>query len=179
MALRDSARIALCVLAFAAASVAAAGSVDAESKAALKKLYAKQPAAKTLAAKAHAILVFPSIYKAGLMVGAQVGDGTLIDRNGKALGHYRSLAGSYGYQAGAQKFGYALFFMNKAALKYLDQSDGWEIGVGPSVVVVDEGMGKTITSTTLSQDVYAFIFDQGGLMAGAGIQGSKITKLSK
>jgi lipid-binding SYLF domain-containing protein len=77
-----------------------------------------------------------------------------------------------------QVFGYALFFMNDAALAYLDQSHGWEIGVGPSVVVVDEGMGKAITSTTLTHDVYAFIFDQKGLMAGLGIQGSKITKLS-
>ena len=69
--------------------------------------------------------------------------------------------------------------MNDGALKYLDKSEGFEIGVGPSIVVVDEGMGKSITSTTLTQDVYAFIFDQKGLMAGLGIQGSKITKISK
>ena len=65
-----------------------------------------------------------------------------------------------------------------AALDYLDKSNGWEIGVGPSIVVVDAGMGKSLTSTTITQDVYAFIFDQKGLMAGIGIQGSKITKLS-
>jgi lipid-binding SYLF domain-containing protein len=85
---------------------------------------------------------------------------------------------SYGLQAGVQVFGYALFFMNDTALAYLGQSDGWEIGVGPSVVVVDKGMGKSLTSTTLTHDVYAFIFNQKRLMAGLGIQGSKITKLS-
>jgi len=58
------------------------------------------------------------------------------------------------------------------------KSDGWEIGVGPSVVVVDQGKAKTMTSTTLRDDVYAFIFGQKGLMAGLGIQGSKITKTS-
>jgi lipid-binding SYLF domain-containing protein len=81
-------------------------------------------------------------------------------------------------QAGVQKFGYALFLMNDKALTYLDKSDGWEIGVGPSIVVVDQGKAKTMTSTTLRDDVYAFIFSQKGLMAGLGIQGSKITKTS-
>ena len=60
----------------------------------------------------------------------------------------------------------------------MHKSDGWEIGVGPSVVVVDQGKAKTMTSTTLRDDVYAFIFGQKGLMAGLGIQGSKITKTS-
>jgi lipid-binding SYLF domain-containing protein len=86
------------------------------------------------------------------------------------------VAGSYGLQAGVQKFGYALFLMNDKALAYLDNSDGWEIGVGPSIVIVDQGKAKTMTSTTLRDDVYAFIFSQKGLMAGLGIQGSKITK---
>ena len=82
-------------------------------------------------------------------------------------------------QARVQVFGYALFFMNDAALAYLGKSGGFEIGVGPSIVVVDAGMGKSMTSTTITQDVYALIFDQKGLMARAGVQGSKITKLSR
>ncbi len=74
---------------------------------------------------------------------------------------------------------YALFLMNDQTLQYLDRSDGWEIGVGPSIVVLDKGKGKSVTSTTLTKDVYAFIFNQKGLMAGVGIQGSKITKVSQ
>jgi lipid-binding SYLF domain-containing protein len=69
--------------------------------------------------------------------------------------------------------------MNDGALEYLDSSAGFELGVGPSIVVVDADMGKSITSTTITQDIYAFIFDQKGLMAGLGIQGSKITRISK
>jgi lipid-binding SYLF domain-containing protein len=69
--------------------------------------------------------------------------------------------------------------MNNDALAYLDRSGGWEIGVGPRIVVVDQGVGKSLTSTTITQDVYAFIFDQKGLMGGIGVQGSKITKISK
>ena len=116
--------------------------------------------------------------KAGFMFGGQIGEGVLF-RGSKAVAYYNSVAASYGFQAGAQRFGYALFFMNEKALEYLDQSGGFELGVGPSIVVVDEGMGKSMTSTTLTQDVYAFIFDQQGLMAGLGIQGSKITRISK
>ena len=49
--------------------------------------------------------------------------------------------------------------------------------MGPSVVV-DEGMGKALTTVTATHDVYAFIFGQQGLMAGFGVQGNKISKLS-
>ena len=145
---------------------------------ALKSLYANNSAARLLGSKAKAILVFPSIVKAGFMFGGQIGEGVLL-KNGQPAGYYNSVAASYGLQAGVQVFGYALFFMNSDALNYLDNSDGWEVGVGPSIVVVDKGMGKSMTSTTITQDVYAFIFDQKGLMGGLGIQGSKITRISK
>jgi lipid-binding SYLF domain-containing protein len=151
--------------------------LDRSAVEALKTLTASDSAAQLLARHAKAVLVFPNIVKAGFLFGGQMGDGVLM-QNGRPVGYYNSVAASYGLQAGVQVFGYALFFMNDAALAYLDQSDGWELGVGPSVVVVDKGMGKSITSTTLTHDVYAFIFDQKGLMAGLGLQGSKITKLS-
>jgi lipid-binding SYLF domain-containing protein len=172
------ARVAMCVLAFAALH-AQAETTDAECKAALQRLYKLQPSAKLLGKKAAAVLVFPSILKGGLMVGGAVGNGALINSKGKVIGHYNSSAASYGLQAGIQSYGYALFFMNKKSLEYLDKSEGFEVGVGPSIVVVDEGMGKSMTSSTVTQDIYAYIFGQKGLMAGMGIQGSKITKYKK
>jgi lipid-binding SYLF domain-containing protein len=81
-------------------------------------------------------------------------------------------------QAGVQSFGYALFFMDQDALNYLDNSSGWEIGVGPSIVIVDAGVAKTLTTTTAKDNVYAYIFNQKGLMAGLGLQGSKITRIT-
>jgi lipid-binding SYLF domain-containing protein len=152
--------------------------LDRDATRALKSLYAGSDAARLLRKNAKAVLVFPNIVKAGFMIGGQIGEGVL-EKNGKPAGYYNSVAASYGLQAGVQRFGYALFFMNDKALKYLDSSGGWELGVGPSIVVVDKGAGKSMTSTTLTQDVYAFIFDQKGLMGGLGIQGSKITKISK
>ena len=153
-----------------------AAKLNRDSRAALKKLHARVPLAKTLAPKAYAILVFPEVTKAGLMIGGQYGEGALF-RKGKTIGYYSTAGASYGLQAGVQQFGYAMFFMNSKALKALNSSDGFEIGVGPSVVVVDEGMAKQTTTKTLDDDVYAFVFAQSGLMAGLGLQGNKISKV--
>ena len=175
-------------LIFAAASVLATtalpasaqgrAALDADAKRAYTKLVSTVPAAQSVDKKAVAVLVFPKIIKAGLMVGGQAGDGVLL-RGGKPAGYYNTAGVSYGLQAGAQEFGYAMFFMNEKALAALSEASGFEVGVGPSVVVVDQGMGKSATSITMKDDVYAFIFSQQGLMAGVGLQGNKITKLAK
>ena len=148
-----------------------------ESQAALKQLYAAAPLAKELGPKAHAILVFPKVTKAGLGIGGQYGEGALL-KGGKAVAYYKTTGASFGLQAGGQRYGYAMIFMNAKALEQLDNANGFEVGVGPSVVLVDEGMAKTATTTTLKDDIYAFVFGQKGLMAGLGIQGNKITKIT-
>jgi lipid-binding SYLF domain-containing protein len=154
-----------------------AAEIDRDVDYALQSLLESNPAAKKLASKARGILVFPSIVKAGFMVGAQYGRGGALRVRGRTAGYYNSVAASYGFQAGVQSFGYALFFMNDAAMSYLNRSEGWEIGVGPSIVIVDAGKAKTLTTTTAKDNIYAFIFDQKGLMAGMGLQGSKITRI--
>ena len=150
--------------------------LDQAAATALSRLVASNPSARALNEKALAVLVFPRIVKAGFLIGGSFGEGAMRQR-GRTIGYYHSAAASYGLQAGVQWFGYALFFMNAAALKYLDESQGFEIGTGPSVVVIDQGAARKLSSTTLTQDVYAMIFGQNGLMAGIGIEGSKITKI--
>jgi lipid-binding SYLF domain-containing protein len=164
---------------FCAASALAASAKEIDTKAtqALTMLYKNQPGAKALADKAKAVLIFPSVVKGGFIVAGQFGDGALRKR-GKTVAYYRSLSASYGFQAGAQSFGYVLFFMDEESLNYLDQSDGWELGTGPSLVMLDKGFGKNLSTTTLQNGVYAIIFDQKGLMGGIGIQGSKITRIN-
>ena len=157
---------------------ASAAEINREAAAALRTLYAGTPAAKELGAKAKAILVFPSIIKAGFIVGGQYGEGALR-KGDKTVAYYNTVAASYGLQVGAQKFGYALFFMSESAMKYLDKSDGWEIGSGPSIVILDEGTARALTTTTTKSEVYAFFFSQKGLMGGLGLQGSKISKINK
>ena len=152
-----------------------AAELDHEARKALHVLYAKNPKARLVGNEASAVLIFPHIVKAGFIFGGQRGDGVLI-RNGVTEGYYNTSAASWGLQAGAQEFAYALFFMNRKSLNYLRQSDGWEIGVGPSIVIVDEGVAKSLSSTTLQKDIYAFFFRQRGLMAGLGLQVTKITQ---
>jgi lipid-binding SYLF domain-containing protein len=164
--------------AMAAAVLAASKSqIDRDASASLDKLYKHTPGAKALADKAVAVLVFPSIVKGGFIIAGQFGDGALR-KNGKTVAYYRSLAGSYGFQAGVQAYGYVLFFMDDASVQYLDNTAGFELGTGPSLVVLDAGFGKALSTTTLQKGIYAFIFDQKGLMGGVGIQGSKITKIN-
>jgi lipid-binding SYLF domain-containing protein len=161
-----------------AAQAATAAEIRRDATAVLKKLYARTPKAKELADKAKGVLIFPSIVKAGFMVGGLFGDGVLF-KDGKAVAYYNTVAASYGFQAGVQKYGYAMLLMNDAALQYLDKSDGWELGTGPSIVVVDQGAAGGLSTSTARDDVYAFIFDQKGLMGGLGLQGTKITKIEK
>jgi lipid-binding SYLF domain-containing protein len=159
-------------------SAATAAELNREAQAALNSLYAKHPGAKAIGKDAVAVLVFPSVVKAGLGVGGQFGEGVLF-RGGKATAYYNTAGASVGLQAGAQKYGYAMFFLSEETLKYLDKSEGFEVGVGPSVVVADQGLAKSTTTTTAKDKVYAFIFDQQGAMAALGIQGNKITKIKK
>jgi len=161
------------------AVAASAAEIDKMVDAALVKLYDKSPAAKKQAASAKAILVFPDVVKGGLMIGAAHGNGALREQGGsKTVGYYSTFEGSYGLQAGVQTFGYALFFMDDEALEYLKKSEGWEIGVGPSITVVDKGMAGSLTTTTGKDKIYAFFFDQKGLMGGLGLKGGKITQIT-
>jgi lipid-binding SYLF domain-containing protein len=128
-----------------------------------------------LAKSAKGILIFPGVVKAGFIGGAQYGVGALRKR-GRTAGYYNLVAGSYGLQAGVQSFNYAMLFMKDSAMDYLYTDAGLEIGVGPSIVIVDEGVARSLTTTTAKDDVYAFIYGQKGLMGGLGIQGSKITR---
>jgi lipid-binding SYLF domain-containing protein len=153
-----------------------AAELTSESQTALQTLTAGVPLAKELGTKAEAILVFPKVTKAGFGIGGQYGEGTLL-KNGTATAYYKTTGASVGLQVGGQQYGYAMFFMNTKALDQLNNANGFEVGVGPSVVVVDEGMAKTTTTKTLKDDVYAFVFGQKGLMAGLGLQGNKITQI--
>jgi lipid-binding SYLF domain-containing protein len=142
---------------------------ERDARNALHELYKAVPHARTLGSRASAILVFPDMLKAGLLVGGAGGNGVLFSRDGHVLGHYNSSALSYGLQAGAQNFSEALFLMTPNARKYLDRSEGWSIGAEPNIVVADAGIAHDYSSTTVRPDVYSLVFAQSGLMAGIGV----------
>ena len=159
------------------ALAASAEELHAQADQALATLYKNNAVADTISKKAKAVLVFPNIIKAGLVFGGSYGEGVLI-KGPQSRSYYNSVSASFGWQAGAQSFGYAVFLMTDSAVKYLEDSQGWEIGVGPTLVIVDEGIAKNLSSTSLKDDAYAVIFDQQGLMASLSIEGTKISRIN-
>ncbi len=160
------------------ATAATAEDLNKDADQALQTLYKSNSTAEALSKKAHAVLVFPKIIKAGLVFGGSYGEGVLKKGSDYAC-YYNSVSASWGWQAGAESYGYVVFLMSNKAVKYLDQSKGWEFGTGPTVVVVNEGLAKNLSTSTLKDDAYAFIFDQQGLMASLSIEGTKISRIKR
>jgi lipid-binding SYLF domain-containing protein len=157
------------------ARAASAAELNASAWAALQRLYATSPKARELGARSRAVLVFPKITKGGFVIGGGGGDGVLYVNN-RPAGYYRVAGASIGFQAGVQSSSYAMFFVTQSALDYVRKADGWSIGSGPTLTVVDSGLAATLNTTTLSQDIYTMSFGQKGLMAGIDLGGSKISR---
>ena len=148
----------------------------ARARQSLRELESQSSAARRTSKQAHAVLVFPSILKAGFVFGAETGDGVLFE-GGRVAGYYNLSGGSWGLQIGGQDFAYALFLMTPKALDYLEKSGGWQAGTGPSITVVNKGAAAEVDTTTATHDVLAFPYNGKGLMADLTFQGAKITRL--
>ena len=160
------------------ASAATAEDLSRDSRQALQTLQQSNALAAMIANSAKAVLVFPNIVKAGLVFGGSYGEGVLF-KGDAAVNYYNSVTASWGLQAGAQSYAYAVYLMTDEAVRYLEQSQGWELGVGPTLVVVDEGVAKNLSTSSLKDDAYAFIFSQQGLMAGVSIEGTKVSIIKR
>jgi lipid-binding SYLF domain-containing protein len=148
----------------------------ADAVQALHELEDKDPGSRFYARHAKAVLVFPSVLKAGFVFGGESGNGVLLV-HGRPEGYYNLSGGSWGLQMGVQDFAYALFFMTDSSLDYLRKTEGFDVGTGPSIVVINQGAGAEANVTTITHDVYAFPFNQKGLMADLTLQGTKITRI--
>jgi lipid-binding SYLF domain-containing protein len=160
------------------AHAATAADLDRDSMQSLEAFYKINPTAEAISKSAKAILVFPRVIKAGLVFGGSYGEGVLIER-GKPNEYYNSVSASWGWQVGAESFAYVVFLMSDTAVDYLAKTNGWEFGVGPSVVVVNDGIARNLSTSTLKDDAYAFISDQQGLMISLSIEGTKITRIRR
>ena len=160
------------------AQAATAEDLKQDAAQALQALYKTHPETEQMAKDAKAILVFPMIIKAGLVFGGSYGEGVMT-RNGSFAGYYNSVSASWGWQPGAESHCYIVFLMNDKSVDYLAKTKGWQFGVGPNVVVVDEGTAKNLSTYTLKNDAYAYILDQPGLMASLNIEGTKISSIKK
>ena len=158
------------------ATAASALVIDAKANAALEQFYSEVPAGKELASKAAGMLIFPSIVKAGAIIGGEYGEGVLrID--GYTADYYSTISGSIGLQAGVQSKSIVILFMTKDALDDFRNSNGWEVGVDGSVAIVAAGVGGFIDSTTLKEPIIGFVFGQKGLMGNLTLEGTKMSRI--
>ena len=153
-----------------------AQTIDANVDASLVDLYRAVPQAKTLVDKANGVLVFPSITKAGFVVGGEYGQGALrVD--GKTVGYYSLTSGSVGLTAGVQNASQVILFNTAEALEKFRNSSGWTAGVDASVALLKIGAGGTIDTRTANSPVQAIIYGTEGLIVDASIAGQKITRI--
>lgn len=162
----------------AAIQAATAEDLDRDSAQALQVLTKNNAVAKSLSTQAKAVLVFPKVVKAGLVFGGSYGEGVMM-QGGKVTEYFNSVSASWGWLAGAESYAYVVFLMSDKAVQYLDKSKGWEFGVGPSMVLVNEGVARNLSTSTLKDDAYAFISDQQGLMVSLSIEGTKISRIKR
>lgn len=160
------------------AEAASARKIDKRVQEALTELYAARPAVRSLVQGAHGVLVFPRVYKAGIGIGGEYGEGALRER-GRTAGYYNLVTGSVGFQLGGQRRSIVIAFTSAKALQRFKELKGFKVGVDGSVVVADLGTGGVIDSNTAAQPVIAFVFGEKGLMYNATLEGSKITRIHK
>jgi lipid-binding SYLF domain-containing protein len=157
---------------------ASAAKIDLEADKALIAFREDVNGAEVFLSQAAGYLIFPKVYKAGFGIGAETGEGALRV-GGRTVDYYRTSAGSFGLQMGAQAKSIVIAFMTKEALQKFQDSSGWKVGVDGSVALVDVGAGKTIDSGNIKDPVVGFIFGSKGLMYNLTLEGSKISKLDK
>jgi lipid-binding SYLF domain-containing protein len=160
------------------ANAASGAEIDANVRATLGEFFREIPSSHELANKAAAILVFPTIVKAGFGIGGEYGEGALHIR-GRTAGYYNIISGSIGFQFGAQARSVIIMFMTPAALAAFQRTDGWKIGVDGSVTIIAIGAGGAIDTNSVRSPIVGFIFDQKGLMYNLTLEGSKISRISR
>jgi lipid-binding SYLF domain-containing protein len=156
-----------------------AAEINAATNATLRSFDAQYPdTGRELARKAAGLLVFPSVYKAGIGIGGSYGEGVLIVR-GEPAGYYNIISASFGFQLGAQAQTVIIMFMTEEALAAFRNAYGFKVGVDGSIVVVNVGAAGTIDTDTLTSPIIAFVLDPEGLMYSLSLEGSKISKIER
>ena len=157
---------------------ASAGEINASVTRTLERFYQQVPGARELSAKAAAVLVFPTIVKAGFGFGGEYGEGAMRI-GGKTAGYYNTLAASFGFQIGAQARSVIIMFMTPEALAGFRRVEGFKVGVDGSVAIIVVGAGGSIDTDKVTSPVVGFILDPKGLMYNLTLEGSKITRISR
>jgi lipid-binding SYLF domain-containing protein len=128
-------------------------------------------------AKAKAVLIIPSLLKAGFILGGEGGSGVLLARtasggwSGPAF--YTLASGSVGLQIGAQDAEVIFIVMTDKGLKQVIQNQ-FKMGADASIAVGPKGTGvEAATTLAMGADIYSFSRARGAY-AGGSFEGSYI-----
>jgi lipid-binding SYLF domain-containing protein len=160
----------------AMAQIGSAAEIDYSARDTLDKLFWQVEGTRDLVRRAAAVLVFPKVFKAGIGVGGEYGEGALI-RRGKTLDYYNTVSASFGFQFGAQARSVVILFMTPESLDNFQRVNGWKVGVDGSVALIAVGGGISMDTTKIADPVVGFIFDGKGLMYNLTLEGSKISRI--
>ena len=157
---------------------ASGGEIDAGVHHTLRVFVRQVGGARELLDRSAAVLVFPTVIKAGMGVGGEYGEGALLVR-GRTVGYYNTVSASIGFQLGAQARSVIIAFMTHEALDGFRRVAGWKIGVDGSVALINVGVGGSIDTSKIASPIVGFIFDGKGLMYNLTLEGSKISRISR
>ena len=160
------------------AQAATAKEIDVSVDVALDRFKNDVKGASEFLANAKGVLVIPNVIRVGFGLGGEYGEGALIV-GGKTVDYYNTVAGSFGFQIGAQSKNIIIIFMEETALTKFRDSLGWRAGVDGSVALIDQGAGSSVDTDNLQHPIVGFIFGLKGLMVNLSLEGSKFTKLIK
>lgn len=157
------------------ALAASAAAIDANARVTLDDFFARVVNGRDLANKAEAILIFPSIVKAGIGFGGEYGEGVLHVR-GQTRGYYNIISASFGFQLGVQTRSLIIMFMTPGALAGFESRAGWEIGVDGSVALINVGAAGKVNTNNILDPIIGFVFNNKGLMYNLTLEGTKISR---
>jgi lipid-binding SYLF domain-containing protein len=160
------------------ARAASGAEIDVRVDDTLKAFRQQVKGADAVLKDAKGVLVMPRVFKAGIGLGGEYGEGALRV-GGKTVDYYNIVAASYGFQLGAQKKSIILVFLDEKALQNFRDSEGWTAGVDASVALIKIGKAGELDIAQLNKPVVAFVFGQKGLMYNLSLEGSKFTKIKK
>jgi len=160
------------------AQAATAKEIDVSVEVALDRFKTDVPGAAEFLKNAKGILVIPNVIRIGFMFGGEYGEGAMLI-DGETVDYYNTVAGSFGFQIGAQSKNLIIIFMDENALTKFRDSLGWEAGIDGSIAVIDLGAGGSVDSTNVRHPIVGFVYGLKGLMVNISLEGSKFTKLTK
>ena len=150
--------------------------IDAAIESSLNRFTEEIQGAESYLEGARGILVIPRMWKAGVLLGFEFGEGALIV-DGIKIQYYKALTTSVGLQIGVGSKDLVVLFFDDTAMDNFLYSSGWEVGVDGAVALFSRGAAGAVDSITFKDPIVGFVFGQKGLIAGVSMEGTKFTKI--